>query len=166
MKLIYIHHAHRNKGNPPTQEDDITKLGVKDAKIVAKFLRVLNKRGVRIKAIYSSPFKRCIKTAKIINKKLKVEIIEEKRFNEAGSVPSESWLDVQKRTRKALYDIVCKYKDDDAVVCVTSGVNVIAFIFLVCNLLPSDKAPYIGIPSCSPMIFNITKEDFKDYNEN
>lgn len=166
MKLIYVHHAHRNKGNPPTQEDDITNLGVKDAKIVAELLRVLNKSGVRIRAIFSSPFKRCLKTAKIINKKLKVEIIEEKRFNEAGSVIGESWLNVQKRIRNALYDIVCKYKDDDAVVCVTSGVNVIAFIFLVCNLLPSDKAPYIGIPSCSPMIFNITKEDFKEYNEN
>ena len=36
MKVIYCHHAHRNKSNPPSQNDDITKIGEKDADIVVK----------------------------------------------------------------------------------------------------------------------------------
>ena len=160
MKLIYVHHAHRKNGKFKSQNDDITKLGKQDAKIVAELLAIIQERGTTVKAIYSSPFKRCLKTANIINKKIKAKIITEDRFNEAGSIVGESWLDVQYRMREAIYDIVCKYKDDDCVVCVTSGVNVVAFMQLVFKGLPSQNAPFIGLPSCSPMVFDITKDNF------
>ena len=155
MKLVYVHHAMRKFGNPRSQEDDITELGVQDAKIVAKLFAAED-----IKAIYTSPFKRCLKTAQIINEKLNVPIICESRFNEAGSVENETWLDFQNRVREGLKDIVYKYNDDDCVVCVMSGVNVVAFMQLVFNLLPSATAPIIKIPSCSPMIFDINKSNF------
>ena len=35
MKIFYIHHALRDIGNPPTQEDGLKELGIKDANIVA-----------------------------------------------------------------------------------------------------------------------------------
>ena len=162
MKIIYVHHAHRKMGNPPSQDDDITELGKQDAKLAGELFALAKEKGTNIKAIYTSPFKRCLKTANIINEKIKVDILEEKRFNEAGSVKGETWRDVQTRTREALYDIVCRFDDKDAVVCVTSGVNVVAFMSLVFNLEPSEDAPFIGVSSCSPMIFNITKENFKE----
>ena len=63
MELIFVHHAMRKFGNPRSQEDDITELGEKDAKVVAELFAVANKKN--IKAIYTSPFKRCLKTAQI-----------------------------------------------------------------------------------------------------
>ena len=163
MKIIYVHHAHRKMGNPPSQDDDITELGKQDAKLVGELLVLAREKGTNIKAIYTSPFKRCIKTANIINEKVQVEIISEERFNEAGSVKDETWRDVQTRTRAALYDIDCRFDDKDTVVCVTSGVNVVAFMSLVFNLKPREDAPFIGVSSCSPLIFNITKENFKEF---
>ena len=44
MKIIYVHHAQRDKGNSSTQEDGITELGIKDAEIVAEILCKLNEK--------------------------------------------------------------------------------------------------------------------------
>ena len=44
MKIIYVHHAQRDKGNSSTQEDGITELGIKDAEIVAEILSKLNEK--------------------------------------------------------------------------------------------------------------------------
>ena len=161
MKIIYIHHALRQKGSKNPQDDGIKKIGKKDAKVVAKILKEAQSNNLNIKAIYSSPFNRCIKTSKIINKYIKLNIIEESRFNEFKSIENETWTDLQNRVREALYDIICKYKENESVVCVTSGVNVVAFISLVYKLEPSENTPFIGIPSCSPIIFEINKENFK-----
>ena len=38
MKIIYLHHANRARGNPSTQADGITELGEKDAKLTAELL--------------------------------------------------------------------------------------------------------------------------------
>ena len=66
MKIIYVNHAQRDKGNSSTQEDGITELGIKDAEIVAEILCKLNEKQ-KITAIYSSPFFRCMETSRIIN---------------------------------------------------------------------------------------------------
>ncbi len=160
MRIMYIHHANRKKGNPPTQEDGITSVGKRDAVLVSKMIGEYGSNGAKFRAIYTSPFKRCLKTAKIINKRLGVEIVEEPRFNEFRSVKDETWLDLQNRVRDALHDIVSKYNGDDIVVCVTSGVNVVAFMQLALKVKPSENAPFIGLPSCSPMVFVINKENF------
>lgn len=55
MKIIYIHHALRQKGNPPTQDDKIKPLGIKDAKLVSKILKEMSGHS-NIKAIYTSPY--------------------------------------------------------------------------------------------------------------
>lgn len=165
MKIVYCHHALRDMGNPPTQEDGIKELGKKDAEIVAEIMADGKVNGLNIKAIYSSPFKRCMDTANIINSELNIPLVEEKRFNEFNketSVKDETWIELQQRVREAIKDIVWKYDENDTVICVTSGVNIASFISLAYNLKPSESTPFIGVPSCSPIVFKINKENFKN----
>jgi len=159
MKIIYVHHGNRELGNPPSQDDNITKLGKKDAKIVSELMLKSKKAGTNFKCIYSSPYFRCKKTAKIINKKLNLPIIMDDRLNEFDS-KNETWIDLQTRVRECIKDIVYKFDKNDAVICVTSGVNVVAFISLANKQKPSESAAFIGISSCSPLIFNIDKDCF------
>ena len=163
MKIFYVHHALREKGNPPTQEDGITEIGRKDAEINAEIFKEGNKK-LNIKAIYSSSFFRCMETARIINKQLNVPIIEDERLNECGSVvingEKESWLDCQERIIESLKDIVFTHNDEDCVICVTSGVNITAFISLAFKIKPSEDLPFPMVPSCSPIGFDIDKSCF------
>ncbi|MBQ7466666.1 MAG: histidine phosphatase family protein [Clostridia bacterium] len=158
MRIIYVHHALRDGSGGLNQDNDITKLGEKDAKVQAEILSSLNK--IRYKAIYTSPYYRCKKTALILNKKLNLPIFEDERLNEFERCSKETWLDVQTRITDCLHDIVNKYEDDDVVICVTSGVNVAAFINLAYKLKPSANAPFIGVSSCSPLGFTIDKSCF------
>lgn len=67
MKIIYVHHALRKLSNPPTQEDKIQPLGIKDAKTTAKLLKIMSENSKsNFKAIYTSPYYRCKKTAKLL----------------------------------------------------------------------------------------------------
>ena len=171
MKIIYVHHALREKNIVPSQDDDILPLGVKDAVLTGKLLEVLHKTS-KIKAIYTSPYLRCRKTAKIINKRINAPIIDEPRLNEFNNVfkrprgestPSESetWEECQSRIMQAIKDIVLRHDDDDVVVCVTSGVNIAAFINIAFGIPPNDNAPFLQIPSCSPIGFNLDKSMFE-----
>lgn len=160
MRIVYVHHALRDMGNPPSQDDDLKELGRQDARIVAKILEECKNNGWKISSIYSSPFYRCMETSRIINETLNVDIIQEPRFNEFKSVENENWVGLQNRVRQALFDIVNTHQDNETVICVTSGVNVGAFISLAYKLKPSKKTPFIGVPSCSPLIFDITKDNF------
>ena len=169
MKIFYVHHALRAKGNPPSQDDDLKELGVQDAKLVAQIFEDYNKF-LNIKAIYTSPYFRCKKTAEIINEKLNVPVFDEPRFNEFNDVyayikgdaknKGERWKGLQESIIDAIKEIVNKYDEDrnDCVICVTSGVNVTAFIDLAYGLEPSGKRPFPMVPSCSPIGFDITKE--------
>ena len=156
MKILYVHHGNRKLGNPPTQNDDLTEIGYKDCELVAE---LLNNKRVKdnIKAIYTSDFFRCKKTAEIINKYLNVPIMEDSRLNEFQSIENEQWVDLQNRVSMCIDDIIQKYNDDDIIVCVTSGINIVAFINKAYNLQSSNDAPFLGIPSCCPIIFDYKK---------
>ena len=157
MKIIYIHHGNRKNGNPPSEHDDLTKLGYKDCKLVAKLFN-RDKIKSHLKAIYTSPYFRCRITAEILNKKLNVKLIEDARLNEFNR-DQEKWINLQKRVGACIDDITHHYNDDDIVICVTSGVNISAFINKAYGLPPSEKAPFLLIPSCSPIVFDYkTKE--------
>lgn len=172
MKIVYVHHALRQMGNPPSQDDKLKPLGVKDAKITAELLRdMFETSKYNLKAIYTSPYYRCAKTAEIVNKHLKLPIFEDDRFNEFNKVfevlqgektitKKESWVDCQKRIREAIKDIVFKYNNNDAVICVTSGVNIAALIGLAFKIKPSKNTPFPWVPSCSPIAFDIDKKCF------
>ena len=164
MKIFYVHHAPRDKGNPPSQNDGITELGKKDADLVSLLMEE-GKKYVNIKAIYASPFRRCTETAKIINNKIKVPIFEDARFNEFGSIENESWIDCQKRIIAGIKDIVYKYDDNDCVLCVTSGVNITAFISLAYKFKPSQDLPFPMVINCCPICFEINKNSFLAINE-
>jgi len=170
MRIIYVHHALRQKGNPPSQDDKIQPLGLQDAEIVAELMKMMSEYS-NIKAIYTSPYFRCAKTAEIINKHINVPIYEEPRFNEFNKVfdviegnktitKTESWVDCQIRIRNAIKDIVNQYDDRDTVICVTSGVNITAFISLAFKIQPSENLPFPLVPSCSPIGFDIDKNCF------
>lgn len=159
MKIIYCHHAHRQKGNPPSQSDGITEIGVKDAEIVNKLLLELKKQTKdAFKTIYTSEFFRCTKTAEIINKDLNLPIIIDKRLNEHGSNKNETWIDTQSRITELINEILEKYENDDIVVCITSGVNIAPFISKSFGLPISKNTPFLGVPSCSPIIFDFKKQ--------
>ena len=152
MNIIYVHHGHRKKGTPPTQNDDLTELGYKDCELTAE---LLNNPKIKssIKAIYTSPFFRCKKTAEIINKHLELPIIEDDRLNEFRSFENETWTDCQNRIISLIDEIIQKFNKDDSIICITSGVNIGAFIVRSFNLKPSEKTPFLGVPSCSPISF-------------
>ncbi len=170
MKIIYVHHALRQVGNPPSQDDKIQPLGLQDAEIVAELMKMMSEYS-NIKAIYTSPYFRCAKTAEIINKHINVPIYEEPRFNEFNKVfevieggvsttKTETWTECQNRIREAIKDIVFKYDDNDTVICVTSGVNITAFISLAFKIQPNENLPFPLVPSCSPIGFDIDKNCF------
>ena len=170
MKIIYVHHALRQVGNPPSQDDKIQPLGIADAEITAELLKKMAEK-TNFKAIYTSPYYRCAKTAEIINKHIKLPIIEDARFNEFNRVfeaiegkqvvtKTETWEQCQVRIREAIKDIVFKYDDKDVVICVTSGVNITAFISLAFKIPPSESHPFPWVPSCSPIGFEINKDCF------
>lgn len=171
MKIFYVHHALRNMGNPPSQDDGLKELGVKDAKVVSDIFED-GKKYMNVKAIYTSPFYRCKETARIINEHLNVPIIEDDRLNEYGSVhlavkglkdddEKETWEDCQRRIIEVIKDIVFSYEDKDTVICVTSGVNLTAFICACYNIEPDNNNAFPWVLSCSPVGFEITKDNFK-----
>lgn len=157
MKIIYIHHGNRKKGNPPTQDDDLTDIGYRDCELTAElFLNDKLKQSIR--AIYTSPFFRCKKTAEIINKNLCVSITCDDRLNEFKSMGDETWVDCQIRIIACIDEIISKYDNSDTVICVTSGVNLGAFIAKSFGITPNENMPFLGVPSCSPIIFDFNKE--------
>ncbi|MBR5662504.1 MAG: histidine phosphatase family protein [Bacilli bacterium] len=156
MKLIYLHHSERdmtsNKkwGTIERTFDDITIEGINRANFLAEKLK-----GQKITAIITSPYLRCKHTAQIINKYQNLNIIEDDRFNEIQK--GEKWEDLLKRNIKAIDDIVKKYPDDSVIICVTSGLNISAFICYTYNITPSNDVPLSQAADLSPVIFNINK---------
>ena len=154
MKIVYVHHGNRQIGNPPNQDDDLSPIGYRDCELTAELLALAKEQ---IKAIYTSPFFRCKKTAEILNKNLGVPIVVDDRLDEFRSVEGETWTDLQNRVTACIEEILAKYDDKDMVICVTSGVNIVSFINKAYNLPSSENAPFLGVPNCCPIIFNYHK---------
>lgn len=157
MQIIYVHHGHRQRQIPRSQDEGLTELGQKDTEIVAELLKGL-KDNANPKAIYTSQFYRCTKTAENINKHLSLPIIVDTRLDEFESVPGETWTNLLTRVIDSLKDIIGGHKDDDTVIVVTSGVNLSAFICLNFGITPSQDVPMLTVPSCSPIGFNFDRK--------
>ena len=156
MKIIYMHHAERNIGenhnNPELRQlEDITELGIQEAEILAKRLKNQN-----ITAIVTSPYLRCKHTAEIINKYHNCPIIEDERFNEMNL--GEEWQSLLKRNMNAIDDIANSYKDEDTIICITSGVNFSAFVCYFYNIEPTNDVPWSQAGDISPIIFTKGKK--------
>ncbi len=149
MKILYVHHGLRDHG----QADGLLPLGMDDARLVA---RLLHQSNLNFVAIYAADNFRCRQTAELINSFINVPILTEKRLDEYRG--NETWAECQERIGEAVGDIVDKYAQSDCAICVTSGVNIAAFINLAYGLAPSENAPFITVPSCSPILFDIDKK--------
>ena len=172
MKIFYVHHALRDKGNPPTQQDGLKELGKIDADLVGQLFKEIDKEQ-KIVAIYSSSYFRCKETSRIINKYLNVKIYEDERLNEfvgvhkavKGDIDNcsvETWVDCQNRIQECLKDIVYKHNDNDVVLCITSGVNLTAFVNVAYGIKSDNARPFPWVPSCSPIGFDINKSHFEE----
>ena len=161
MNIIYCHHANRNKSKIPSQLDDITPIGEQDAMVVSELLQMAKSNKVDIKAIYTSTYYRCTKTADLINAKIKAPIIQDDRLNEYGSVEGETWLDTQLRVKDMILEIIDTYEDSDTIICVTSGVNIAPFICLNFGVEIDENTPFVRVPSCSPIMFEFPKSKFQ-----
>lgn len=156
MKIVYMHHAERDKssdsewGSFERTFDDITEIGKKQAELLAQRLK-----NEKISAIVSSPYLRCMHTAEIINKYHNLEIKEDSRFNEIQK--DEEWISLLKRNMEAIDEIVKSHSDDEIILCVTSGVNISAFICYTYNIVPSNDVPWSQACDISPVIFDIKK---------
>ena len=156
MKIIYMHHAERNIGPGHNDKDlrkleDITERGIKEALIVADRLK-----NEKIKAIISSPYLRCMHTADIINKYHHLDIIEDPRFNEKRL--EEDWVEFIKRNMEAIDDIYNKYDDDSIIICITSGINLSAFVCYFYNIKPTSYTPWCQANGISPVNFTKGKQ--------
>ncbi len=151
MKVIYVHHADRDRSNKsiPRFSQDITENGIKEANLLGLKLEKVKDKVI---AIYTSPYLRCRHTADIINKYINAPIYDEERFNEMQS--GETYLEFQKRNMEAIDKIVKKYdNDDNIVICVTSGVNLGPFVFYFNGIKPSNNNTWVQGITCSPVLF-------------
>ena len=162
MRIIYMHHAERNIGpnhSDPIlrQEEDITETGIEECELLGKEF-VKNNNKYNIKAIYTSPYLRCKHTAEIINKYLKVPIIEEEKFNECNS--GEKFPSLWKRTMEGIDSIIKNdnYTNEDDILVVTSGVNITGFICYFYNVDPENCPTFSQGTFCSPVNFMYKKD--------
>ena len=155
MQILYVHHAERDRANKSIdrQYQNVTKNGIIEANLLAEKLKQKN-----ITAIYTSPYLRCTHTAEIINKYNNAPIYEEDRFNEMKN--EETWKEFQIRHINALNEIINKHNEDDFIVCVSSGVNLSAFIYYFTKQKPSNDNPWIQALTISPVLFSTNNKVF------
>ena len=155
MQIIYVHHAERDRLNKTVdrQFQDITENGIKESELLAEKLKQIN-----ITAIYTSPYLRCTHTAEIINKYNNAPIYEDSRFNELNN--RETWKEFQIRHFEALDEIISKHNENDVIICVSSGVNLSAFIYYFTKQEPSNDNPWIQALTISPVLFSTNNKVF------
>jgi len=155
MQILYVHHAERDRMNKSIdrQLQDITENGIKESELLAEKLKQ-----VKVTAIYTSPYLRCTHTAKIINKYNNAPIYEEDRFNELNN--GETWKEFQIRHFNALNEIIKKHNENDFIICISSGVNLSAFIYYFTKKEPSNDNPWIQALTISPVLFSTNNKVF------
>lgn len=155
MQILYVHHAERDRSNKSIdrQLQDITENGIIEANLLAEKLKQVN-----ITAIYTSPYLRCTHTAKIINKYNNAPIYYEDRFNEMKN--EETWKEFQIRHINALDEIINKHNENDFIICISSGVNLSAFIYYFTKQEPSNDNPWIQALTISPVLFSTNNKVF------
>lgn len=149
MKIVYVHHAERDFDDMsvPKEEQDITEDGIKEAELLASKVHFLN-----VTKIYSSEHKRCIHTSNILNKNLNLDIKIDSRFNEAKK--EESWEEFINRNISLIDEIIKNSNEDDVVLCITSGVNLSAFV----SYFTGDKNIVCQGLTMSPVLFTPNKD--------
>lgn len=78
-------------------------------------------------------------------------------FDDVFNEINMEWKEALKLNMQAIDDIVKKYEEDDTIICVTSGVNISAFICYFYKIEPNNNIPYTQACGISPVIFNYKK---------
>ena len=102
--------------------------------------------------IYCSEHKRCIHTSDILNKNLNLDINIDSRFN--AKTKEESWEDFINRNKEIIDEIIKSSNEDDVVLCITSGVNLSAFVSYFTG---NNDIVCQGL-TMSPVLFNVKKD--------
>lgn len=150
MNIVYVHHAERDihNKNVPRQEQDITEDGMAEAELLSKKMNIIHPT-----AIYTSPYKRCVHTSEILNSFVQVPIISDERLNEYDP-GRETFKEFLERNMNCISDIIGKYDESDTVLCVTSGVNLSAFMCYFSGKEASGDSPRCQGLSISPVLFS------------
>jgi len=156
MRIIYMHNAEKQlmdgyKNSKIREQEDITKRGEQEANIISDELSKL-----KITSIYTSTYKRCKKTAEIINKNHNLEVIVDSNLN--GQKQGEDWKTFLNRNVEFIKDIVDKHNNNDVIVCITGSKNLTGFICYFYNIDINDNTPKITAQSISPINFTIDKK--------
>lgn len=153
MRIVYIHHAHRDMSKGKTQENSITDYGAKEAAILGEVLRE-----VKVKTIYSGDYIRYNQTVELINKYIKVPVVVDSRLNEwVGGTESKESL--KNRTHEFLKEIISKYDDEDMVLCVTSGVNLSEFVTFFYKAKPIKGFQFMQAAGICPIVFEYQRDE-------
>ena len=176
-KFYLIRHGEKERiaGDP-----ELTEIGKKQAIATGKYFK-----DKKIKAIYSSPLKRTVETAKHIASFHNLEVIVDHKLLERanwGDLPGQSFTEFVKmwqlcdenrdytplvgdssrkageRIEKFLHQLHPKHKNDEVVLVVHGGL--IADFLL--NVFPTftDRAMVTGITECSVTIVNFDGKNF------
>lgn len=150
MNIVYVHHAERDIHNTSVfrQDQDITEDGKAEAELLSRKMSIIHPT-----AIYTSPYKRCVHTSEILNQEVQIPIIYDERLNEYDS-GRETFKEFLERNMNCISDIILKYHEDDTVLCVTSGVNLSAFMCYFSGRKASGDSPRCQGLSISPVLFS------------
>ena len=158
MKIVYIHHAHRDISNGINQENGLTKFGMQEATLIGEMLKT-----VPVKTIYIGEYIRYKLTADLINKHIKAPIIIDGRLNEHHAEDKKIENGFMKRTHDFLNEIIDKHDNNDVIFCITSGGNLGQFMsyFYKDKIDGFIRTQAIGV---SPINFEFNKDGNPNYN--
>lgn len=177
MKIVYIKHAQKDnlgeenqKPGFKNQENRLTAFGIKEAEMVANAL----KEEVDFSAIYIGEFCRYKLTADIVNFG-NAPVIVDKRLNESGSDDEFAGVVIDNENKKAIYarqaevlnnrtheflnEIIQKHDNDDCVLCVSSGVNLGAFMSFFFSGEKIKMFEVVYATNLSPIVFELDKNN-------
>jgi len=148
MKIVYLHHAHRDRSGGTAQSNPLSKHGEREAKIVGDVVK-----NIPVKTIYMGEYLRYAQTAEHVNRHTDAPIKIDARLNEFDGDKDA----FRARTHAFLRDIIDAHENDDVVFCITSGVNLNEFLTFFMNCKPKDGFQYVQAAGVCPIIFEYRK---------
>ena len=72
----------------------------------------------------------------------------------------ETWKEFSIRNMQAIDKIIKKHNDNDFIICVSSRVNLSAFVYYFGNIEPTNDSPRIQAVTTSPILFTTNNKVF------
>ena len=158
MIITYMHHADRDMSKGRSQDNPITKLGIKEASAIGE---IISTKKTDITCIYTGDYIRYRQTNELINKFVQAPIIVDSRLNEIDCNGKE----YERRLHEFLRDIIAKHNNDDMIVCMTSGVALGCFMSFFFKE-PIKGFEYAQGATVSPVLFGYDKDQKRPFMNN